>query len=277
MWANRAWVGTYLPARTVPGTELVPYSRLLNAVEGNTTFYAAPPALAVAKWAKQAAPGFRMVFKAPRALTHDRRLGGVAPDLAAFAELLAPLGDRLGGITLQLPASFGPGDLAALADIARHLPGGVRWSVEVRHPQFCGGPAMASLHHLLERHGMERVVLDTTALFAHPPTTEAGRDEWRTKPRLPLLDLALTDQPIVRFIGSDDAQRTETGLARWDDVLASWLDDGRSPTFFVHTPDNRSTPALARAVHDRLSAIAPDLEPLPAAPPVQPASQGSLF
>jgi len=277
MWANRAWVGRYLPSRTVPGTELAPYSHLLNAVEGNTTFYATPPELAVAKWAKQAAAGFRMVFKAPRALTHDRRLRGVASDLAAFAALLAPLGDRLGGITLQLPASFGPGDLAALADTARQLPAGVRWSVEVRHPQFCGGPAMASLHHLLERHGMERVVLDTTALFAHPPTTDAGREEWRSKPRLPLLDLALTDHPIVRFIGSDDTARTEHGLARWDDVLAQWLDDGREPTFFVHTPDNRSTPALARALHERLAAMVPHLEPLPTPSPVQPAAQGSLF
>ena len=40
MWANRAWVGRYLPRETRTGTELGPYSRLLNAVEGNTTFYA---------------------------------------------------------------------------------------------------------------------------------------------------------------------------------------------------------------------------------------------
>jgi len=277
MWANRAWVGRFLPARTVPGTELAPYSHYVNAVEGNTTFYAVPPPLAVRKWAQQAAPGFRMVFKAPRALTHDRRLRGVAPDLAAFAELLAPLGDRLGGITLQLPGSFAPPDLGALADTAKQLPRGVRWSVEVRHPQFCGGPAMAALHRLLETHGMERVVLDTTALFAHPPTTDAGRDEWRSKPRLPLIDLALTDQPVVRVIGCDDPVRTDTELRRWDDTLAIWLDEGRSPTCFVHTPDNTGTPALARALHERVAGLVSDLEPLPTPPLILPVEQGLLF
>ncbi|HAP78470.1 MAG TPA: DUF72 domain-containing protein [Acidimicrobiaceae bacterium] len=277
MWANRSWVGRFLPRGTVPGTELAPYSHLLNAVEGNTTFYATPPALAIRKWAQLAASDFRMVFKAPRALTHDRRLRGVGAELAAFSELLAPLGARLGGITLQLPASFAPSDLGALADTARQLPAGVRWSVEVRHPQFCGGPGMAALHRLLEQHGMERVVLDTTALFAHPPSTDAGREEWRTKPRLPLIDFALTENPIVRFIGCDHPGRTDTGLAGWDDRLAGWLEDGRSPTFFVHTPDNTGTPGLARALHERVRALVPSVEPLPHPPPILPAEQGSLF
>lgn len=277
MWANRSWIGRFLPRGTVPGTELSPYSRYLNAVEGNTTFYALPPALAIAKWAQQAADDFRLVAKAPRTVTHERRLRGTEDALTSFAALLEPLGPRLGGITLQFPASFTPGDLGALETAARSLPRGVRWSVEVRHPEFCGGPAMASLHRLLERHGMERVVLDTTALFARPPTTDAGREEWRTKPRLPLLDLALSDQPIVRFIGCDDPERTVHGLERWDETLATWLDEGRTPTFFVHTPDNRDTPALARAVHDRVRALVPDLDPLHDPPPLQPVEQATLF
>ena len=36
-----------LPAGTPTGRELHAYSRLLNAVEGNTTFYASPPATTV--------------------------------------------------------------------------------------------------------------------------------------------------------------------------------------------------------------------------------------
>ena len=41
-WAHRPWVGRFLPADTRPGTELYAYSRRVNAVEGNTTFYASP-------------------------------------------------------------------------------------------------------------------------------------------------------------------------------------------------------------------------------------------
>lgn len=277
MWANRAWVGRHLPADTAPGTELVPYSRLLNAVEGNTTFYADPPAATVAKWASQISPPFRMVVKAPREVTHDRRLRDVGPRLAAFVDLLTPLADALGGIMLQLPASFGPGDLDALATTARSLPSGVRWSVEVRHHEFCGGPAQDDLHRVLERHGMERVVLDTTVLFARPPRTDAGRDEWRTKPRLPLLDHALGERPVVRYIAGDDEQRAEDGMLAWIDTLSTWLDEGRSPTFFVHSPDNVDTPRMARMLHDRIRAEITDLVPLHDPLPVLASEQGSLF
>jgi uncharacterized protein YecE (DUF72 family) len=277
MWANRAWVGRYLPDGTASGSELEPYSRLLNAVEGNTTFYATPSDAAVRKWARQAADDFRFIVKAPRSVTHEQRLRGTEAELADFVARLEPLGDRLAGVTLQFPASFDPSDLGALETAARSLPTSVRWSVEVRHAEFCGGPAMAALHRMLERHGMERVVLDTTVLFARPPSTDAGREEWRTKPRIPLLDVALTDRPIVRSIGCDDPVRTEAGLHRWDNMLADWLDDGRSPTFFVHTPDNSTTPELARAVHDRVRALVPALAPLPEPPPIHPADQPTLF
>lgn len=263
MWAQRAWVGRHLPADTVPGQELVPYSRLLDAVEGNTTFYASPPALTIRKWASQARPGFRFVFKAPRTITHERRLRDVAGPLADFVDLLQPLGDLVGGITLQLPPSFGPGDLEALDTVLREAPGPWPWSVEVRHAQFFGGDGKTALHDLLRRHGAERVVLDTDSLFLRTPYTEAGREEWRTKPRLPLLAEPLTDHPIVRFIGSDHPEITDDGLRRWHEPLADWIEEGRSPTFFVHTPDNTRSPELARRLHTDVTALVPGLTPLP--------------
>ncbi|MFZ9628696.1 MAG: DUF72 domain-containing protein [Ilumatobacteraceae bacterium] len=277
LWANRAWVGRYLPNDTPPGSELVPYSRLLNAVEGNTTFYASPARATVQKWAAQVSTPFRMVVKAPREVTHDRRLRDVGSLLDQFVELLSPLGDALGGVMLQLPASFGPSDLDALASTASRLTSGVRWSVEVRHHEFCGGPALAALHRVLDAHRMERVVLDTTVLFSRPPRTEQGHDEWRTKPRLPLLDVALTDQPVVRFVGGDEPERVETGLEQWADTLSTWVHEGRSPSFFVHTPDNRESPRLARALHDRVAALTPGLDALHEAPTVGAAEQTSLF
>lgn len=277
MWANRAWVGRHLPADTQSGTELAPYSRLLNAVEGNTTFYASPSPATVAKWAAQTTRPFRMVVKSPREVTHDRRLRDVGRLLDEFVALLEPLGDALGGVMLQLPATFGPADLDTLSTTVSSLPAGVQWSVEVRHHEFCGGPSMAALHRLLERHRLERVVLDTTVLFSRPPRTDAGRDEWRTKPRLPLLDLALTDHPVVRFIGGDEPERTSAGLDRWAETLGAWLHEGRSPTFFVHTPDNADTPALARQLHDAVAAANSGVPSLPEPLPVLAAEQTSLF
>lgn len=277
MWAQRAWVGRFLPTDTVPGQELVPYSRLLDAVEGNTTFYASPPALTIRKWAAQARPGFRFVFKAPRAVTHERRLRDVERLLIDFVDLLEPLGDLVGGITLQLPPSFGPTDLDALDAVLRDAPGPWRWSVEVRHAQFFGGPGLLALHRLLAAHGAERVVLDTDSLFHRTPFTEAGREEWRTKPRVPLLAEALTDAPIVRFIGSDHPEITDAGLARWTEPIAHWVEEGRTPTFFVHTPDNERSPALARDFHDSVATLVSGLAPLPDPLEIASPRQPTLF
>ena len=69
MWAQRAWVGQYLPADTASGRELLPYSRLLNAVEGNTTFYATPDAKTVASWARQTGEDFGFLLKLPRTVS----------------------------------------------------------------------------------------------------------------------------------------------------------------------------------------------------------------
>ncbi len=277
MWAQRAWVGNYLPTDTAHGHELHPYSRFLNAVEGNTTFYALPPASTVEKWATLAEPGFRFVFKVPRSITHDARLRDVKAELAAFVELLWPLGDLVGGLTLQLPPSFGPRDLDALDTVLREAPPVWRWSVEVRHPEFFGGDGRRSLEQVLGRHGSERVVLDTQELFHRTPYSEAGREEWRTKPRVPLIAEPLTEHPIVRFIGSDHPELTDVGLQRWEQTIAEWLDEGRSPTLFVHTPDNTRSPALARAFHESVCSIVDGLEPLPEPLPVDRAEQGSLF
>ena len=74
---------------------------------------------------------------------------------------------------------------------------------------------------------------------------------------------ALTDQPVVRFIGRDDLRETVAGWQRWIPVVVRWLDEGRSPIVFVHTPDNVDALVLARRFHDQVRAVAPLLDPLP--------------
>ena len=114
--------------------------------------------------------------------------------------------------------------------------------------------------------GAEWIPFDTTAFFARPPTSEAERDAWARKPRLPLRSAALTDRPIVRYLGCDDRAQTVEGWQRWVDVVAGWLREGRSPTVFIHTPDNADAPDLARRFHDEVRARLPQVEALPSQP-----------
>ena len=277
MWAQRAWVGRFLPVDTASGRELHAYSRLLNAVEGNTTFYAAPTPDTVARWRGQALPGFRFVFKVPKRITHERRLRGITTELTAFCHLMEPLGDAVGGFTLQLPASFGPADLGPLESALRQRPTAWRWSVEVRHSAFFTGSGRTMLDSMLSRYDVERVLLDTESLFSHPPITDDGREEWEQKPRVPALYEPLTDHPIVRFIGTDDPDVTAEGIARWHPIVADWLREGRTPTVFLHTPDNARTPALALAFHEALTKLVPGLASLPTPLPLVNHEQHSLF
>jgi uncharacterized protein YecE (DUF72 family) len=276
MWAHRPWLGRFLPS-SAPGHELEAYSRLLNAVEGNTTFYASPQPTIVARWVSQTNPGFRFVFKVPREITHVQRLRDIDRHLNAFLTLMEPLIERTGAVAFQLPPSFAPVDLPVLEAVLANVSTAWRWAVEVRHPAFFDGPDRVALDAVLARHGTERVLLDSRTLFARPPRTEAGRDAWAQKPRLPTLAEPITDRPIVRFIGSDHPDLTEAGLQQWHEVVAGWLHEGRSPTVFVHTPDNDDVPALARGFHAAVALIAPGLSLLDDPLPVDDAEQGSLF
>jgi uncharacterized protein YecE (DUF72 family) len=271
MWTHKAWQGRFL-AHPAPAHErLRSYAGWCNAVEGNTTFYATPARDTVASWARQTDPDFRFVIKLPRHITHERRLTDVDEELRAFLAAIEPLGPRAHALWIQLPGSFSPAGVPALAGFLRRLPGSHRYAVEVRHPAFFDEPRTASLlEGVLAAANAEWIPFDTTAFFQRLPTSDAERDAWTRKPRLPLRSVALTDRPIVRYLGRDDSARTIEGWQRWVDVVAGWLREGRSPTMFIHTPDNAEAPALARRFHDEVRARLPRLEPLPQPTPVAP-------
>ncbi|MEU4522193.1 DUF72 domain-containing protein [Amycolatopsis sp. NPDC024027] len=272
MWTHKAWSGRFLPQSLPAKERLRAYAGWCNAVEGNTTFYATPARATVETWARQTDPGFRFVVKLPKLVTHERRFAGVEAEMRAFLDAIEPLGERA-VLWTQLPGSFGPSDVDALGRFLRRLPAGRRRAVEVRHPGFFTDAGSASLlEGVLAGADAEWVPFDTTVFFGRPPVTEAERETWAKKPRVPRRTRALTERPIVRYLGRDSAEETIEGWRPWTAVVAGWLREGRSPTVFVHTPDNNDAPALARRFHDDVRALVPGLDPLPEPVPVEPAT-----
>ena len=271
MWTYPPWQGRYLPHPLSPRDRLRAYATWCNAVEGNTTFYAVPAAGTVTSWAEQTTPDFRFVLKLPKAITHERRLADVGDPLRVFLAAIEPLGPRIHALWIQLPPSFSPADLGALAGFLRRLPRQYRYAVEVRHRAFFADPRWEQqLELALGDVGAEWVTFDTTALFASPPVSGAEREAWRNKPRLPRRSRALTAYLVVRYIGRNDAARTVAGWQPWLDTVAGWLREGRSPTVFIHTPDNVDALELARRFHADVRARVPELEPLPEPIPAGP-------
>ncbi|MFC4132539.1 DUF72 domain-containing protein [Hamadaea flava] len=272
MWTHKAWQGHLMPAG---GDRLRAYASWCDAVEGNTTFYATPSRATVETWARQVGEDFRFVVKLPKTITHERRFHGVDEELRGFLDAIEPLGGRTHALWLQLPGSFAPADVPALESFLRRLPPDHRYAVEVRHRAFFeDARASAALEGVLAGVDAEWIPFDTTAFFQAAPTSEAERDAWGKKPRMPKRERALTSRPVLRYLGRDDTERTVEGWQPWLDVVAGWLREGRSPTVFLHTPDNADAPVLARRFHDEVRARVPGLEPLPEAEPVE---QGTLF
>ncbi|WP_198153866.1 DUF72 domain-containing protein [Catenuloplanes japonicus] len=269
MWTLKPWQGRFLPHPATAAERLRAYAGWCDAVEGNTTFYATPSRETTTTWAAQTPSSFRFVLKLPKPVTHEHRLAvSGTPALHTFLDAVEPLGPRVHALWIQLPGSFGPGDVPALVSFMRRLPETYRYAVEVRHQAFFDNPAL--LTAALAPFGAEWVPFDTTTFFAARPTSDAERDAWTKKPRMPLRTEALTDRPIIRYLGRDNPDETVAGWQRWVRITADWLREGRSPTVFLHTPDNADAPDLARRFHTEVRRQVPSLLPLPEPEPVGP-------
>src|SRR5262249_28031531 len=107
------------------------YGERFGTVEINNTFYRMPTAAMLEKWAGEVPDDFRFVLKAPRRITHDRKLADVDDSLRFLIEASASLGEKRGPFLFQLPPFFKK-DLPRLSDFLARL-GRVPAAVEFRH------------------------------------------------------------------------------------------------------------------------------------------------
>ncbi|NVK42781.1 MAG: DUF72 domain-containing protein [Oceanospirillaceae bacterium] len=234
------------------------YAGHFSTVEGNSTFYALPDAETVQRWDADTPAGFRFCFKFPKRISHELKLKHCEAELRAFFDCVEPLGGKLGLLYLQLPAAFGPESLPQLSGFLQRLPDTFRYGLEVRHPAFFAkGEAERSLNRLLLETGINRTLFDTRALFALPATDPATLDALQKKPRVPLHVIATGSAPMIRFIAPQDYHQGLDWLEPWVGKVATWLDEGRTPFMFFHTPDNAESPELARLFADKLSTARP--------------------
>ncbi len=130
-----AWKGTFYPEKMKPAEMLGYYAARFDTVEINNTFYRMPTAAVIAGWAAQVPTHFQFVLKAPKRITHDRRLGDIAESLIFFLNSALTLGDRLGPLLFQLPPNFKK-DVAKLGAFLAQVPASVRLAMEFRHDSW---------------------------------------------------------------------------------------------------------------------------------------------
>lgn len=138
-------------------TLLSRYATRFNAAEINSTFYRSHRASTYSRWAAAVPEDFRFAVKAPKAITHERRLVDVDGLLEAFLDEIRPLETKLGPILVQLPPSLafdGTGAERFFASLRQRT--AIAVACEPRHPTWFDDAATRLLTH----HRIARVAAD---------------------------------------------------------------------------------------------------------------------
>jgi len=150
------WKGTFYPPDLAAARMLPYYAARFGTVEINYTFYRLPTEAIVGKWAAAVPPHFRFTLKAPKRITHDRRLRECGDLLQAFCGAAGTLGPQLAVLLFQLGPSF-KCDLPLFDRFLDDLPVGARAAFEYRHASWLSD----EVYERLRRRNLTLCIADT--------------------------------------------------------------------------------------------------------------------
>lgn len=184
-WQYEGWEGTFYPEKLSAKKQLPFAAQHFNSIELNGSFYALQKPPSFKNWSDQTPDGFVFSVKAPRFITHIRRLVDCEGPMANFcAQGILRLGEKLGPVLWQLPPSskFEPEVLDGFLRLLPHthkeaaqvganhdrFMNGRTWleveedrpmrhAIEVRHKSFACEEYVA----ILRKHQVALVVADT--------------------------------------------------------------------------------------------------------------------
>ncbi len=106
-WVYPDWRGGFYPKGVTQKNELAYASTQVSSIELNGSFYALQKPSSWLNWRAATPDDFVFSVKAPRFITHIRRLDDVHEPIANFfASGMLALGPKLGAVLWQLPPSF---------------------------------------------------------------------------------------------------------------------------------------------------------------------------
>ena len=158
-WSYDHWTDVLYPPGMPPEHRLARYLQEFETVELNASFYRWPRDAAFASWRRRLPEGFRMTVKAPRGLTHARRLYGPEAWLGRVERGLHELRGRRGALLVQLRPDQERDD-ARLDWFLARVPPWVDVAVELRHPSW----QVDEVFELLARRRAAYVVLSGAGL-----------------------------------------------------------------------------------------------------------------
>lgn len=228
-WSYDHWVDVLYPPGT-PGKRLAFYVQEFRTVELNSSFYHWPRETTFAGWRAQLPTGFAFSVKAPRGLTHAKKL--YEPEIWIERLKLGweALGDRRGVLLVQLAPAHQRDDARLDYFLARVSPF-LDVTVEFRHPSWLDESVFA----ILERHGAAYCVM-------------SGAD-------LPCVLRATAPFVYVRWHGPDRSNLyggsySDDDLRWWADRIGEWRADGRTVYGYFNNDGGGNAVRNARFLRD---------------------------
>jgi len=256
-WRYPPWRGRFYPADLPQRLELHYASRQLDTIEINGSFYSLQLPASWRSWYGDTPRGFVFAVKAPRFITHVRRLREVDKPLANFfASGVLELREKLGPLLWQFPPnlkydhdlfdaflSMLPRDSQSALSLARHHDHHLkhvdelsadrnrrlRHAIEIRHDSF-RDPAFI---RLLRRHRVALVISDAPTKWPKLQDVTAG-----------FVYLRLHGDKVLYASGYTDA-----ALDDWTRRIRAWMKGGQPRDARYRASGDRPSARKSRDVY----------------------------
>jgi uncharacterized protein YecE (DUF72 family) len=213
-WSYPHWEGILYPPGLPPRQRLERYLARYPTVELNASYYRWPSDSAFASWRRRMPADFLLAVKAPRALTHQKRLYAPERWIDRITKSLGRLAPLRCLLLVQLSPRFEI-DLPRLEYFLAHVPPHLQIAAEMRHSSWHQEPAF----ELLERYGAAYCVMSGA--------------------RLPCVLRATSRTVYVRLHGPDRhalyaGSYSDADLRWWADRALEWEAQSREVLLFFN-------------------------------------------
>jgi uncharacterized protein YecE (DUF72 family) len=219
------WKGTFYPADLPASKMLAFYAARFPTVEINYTFYRLPTEKLAAGWAAGTPTPYKLTLKAPKRITHDKRLRDAGELVRAFCQVAGTLGDKLGVLLFQLAPNFKI-DLAVFDAFLTDLPPGARAAFEFRHPSWFD----EAVYERLRARNLALCIADSDKLST-PVVATANYGYFR-----------------LRDEGYQDAD-----ITGWADTIRAHQDQWNDTFVYFKHEESGKGPEFARLLIERLA------------------------
>ncbi|GAB3173621.1 DUF72 domain-containing protein [Telluribacter humicola] len=217
------WKGIFYPEELKSADYLPYFAGYFNTTEVNSSHYHYTMAKTIQKWLAQTPAHFNFAAKLHKEITHEKRLVDVADQLEKWMSRFLIMGDRLGPVLIQLPASFhfkvevAESFFSLLRDKYPTQP----FALEVRHKSWLVEESIEMLRY----YHIAFVIADS--------------------PRWPKLETVTADQVYLRLHGEEkmySGPYSDEALERFSYMINDWLMDEKEVwVFFNNTIGGTAT------------------------------------